>query len=409
MQRVSQNVRIVHTSMEGMRVANTLALLISLGSGVAGTVPPPGIERLSRLDFLPRFHDSVRIGMVSSYDRSGGNDDGFSGKYSVIRREEAGLVIAELQGPGIIYRMWTPTPTDDIVEFYFDGEAAPRLHLKFSDLFSGATAPFLRPVAGSGLGGYYSYVPIPYERSCKIVIKAARFHFYQINYAAYPESAGIRTFRWPQAELDRSHLARAQQVFEAAGADISSHVVAPGSRIRKQAFRGELRPGGKLTLVEIKKPGRIAGLRIGPARALGGKTRDVLIRFFWDGSATPAIEVPVGDLFGYGWGQPSMQSLFAGTRDDVNYFYLPAPFSRSAKIELLSQSNRVTDHLAIEGEVLWTDEGRRADEGRLYAHWRRIANHERSAILLAEATGQGTSGRSDSSGTGHGRRIDALL
>ena len=37
---------------------------------------------------------------LSSYDRTGGNDDGFSGKYSSIRKEAEGLVIADLRGPG---------------------------------------------------------------------------------------------------------------------------------------------------------------------------------------------------------------------------------------------------------------------------------------------------------------------
>jgi hypothetical protein len=84
-----------------------------------------GIEELTRLDLLPRMRQAVKVGMVSSYDRTGGNDDGFSGTYSYIRKEPEGLVLAELDGPGIIYRIYTPTPTDDIIEFYFDGEPSP--------------------------------------------------------------------------------------------------------------------------------------------------------------------------------------------------------------------------------------------------------------------------------------------
>lgn len=45
-----------------------------------------------RLDLLPRFRDSVFVGSVSSY-RTGGNDDGFSGTYSFVRRDERGLVL----------------------------------------------------------------------------------------------------------------------------------------------------------------------------------------------------------------------------------------------------------------------------------------------------------------------------
>jgi len=85
-----------------------------------------GIEELSRLDLLPRLKQSVKVGLVSSYDRTGANDDGFSGTYSFIRKEDGGLVLADLPGPGIITRIHTPTPTDDLIEFYFDGETAPK-------------------------------------------------------------------------------------------------------------------------------------------------------------------------------------------------------------------------------------------------------------------------------------------
>src|SRR2546430_10060082 len=33
--------------------------------------------------------------------------------YTTLFRSGDGLVIADLQGPGAIYRIWTPTPTDD--------------------------------------------------------------------------------------------------------------------------------------------------------------------------------------------------------------------------------------------------------------------------------------------------------
>ena len=74
-----------------------------------------GIEELCRPDLLPVLRQSIEVGMVSSYDRTGGNDDGFSGKYSFIRKEDAGLVIADMKGPGMITRIHTPTPTDDTI------------------------------------------------------------------------------------------------------------------------------------------------------------------------------------------------------------------------------------------------------------------------------------------------------
>jgi hypothetical protein len=61
-----------------------------------------GIDELARLDLLPRLKRSVAAGLISSYDRSGGNDDGFSGKYSFLRKEEGGLVIADWRVPALL-------------------------------------------------------------------------------------------------------------------------------------------------------------------------------------------------------------------------------------------------------------------------------------------------------------------
>ena len=72
--------------------------------------PAPGLAEIARLDLLPRCKASVKVASISSYDRTGGNDVGFSGRYSFLRNECDGLVIADLQGPGVIYRIWTPTP-----------------------------------------------------------------------------------------------------------------------------------------------------------------------------------------------------------------------------------------------------------------------------------------------------------
>ena len=67
------------------------------------------LEALSRLDLLPEFRSNCIVEQISSYDKTGGNDDGFNGTYSYIRKENNKLVIADLKGPGIINRIWTPT------------------------------------------------------------------------------------------------------------------------------------------------------------------------------------------------------------------------------------------------------------------------------------------------------------
>jgi hypothetical protein len=333
-------------------------------------VVTPGIEELYRLDLLPRLKSSVFVGSVSSYDRTGGNDDGFSGTYSYVAKEDDGLVIADLQGPGIIYRIWTPTPTEDWIEFFFDGEAEPRIRARFRDLFTGVAEPFVTPLVGFGAGGFYSYVPLPYENSCKVVIRAPRVQFYQINYATYPDSIPIKTWSADSTPEERASRQRAQELFAASGSDVSDYGVPPGAPRAEHRRRVTVSPGEAAVLFETDTPGRVVGISLAPASALSGKARDLTLRMTWDGAAVPAVLVPAGDFFGYAWGRPAMKSLLVGTSEAANYCYFPMPFDRSAKIELVSDR---TDGEPVEVEcvVVFSPLPRRPDEGRFHAVWRR--------------------------------------
>ena len=62
------------------------------------------VEQLKRVDQLPQYRHNQLIEQESSWDRTHGNDDGFSGKYSYIRKEKGNLVLAEFEGPGILNR-----------------------------------------------------------------------------------------------------------------------------------------------------------------------------------------------------------------------------------------------------------------------------------------------------------------
>ena len=315
----------------------------------AGEAGPSFAQQLLEVSRLPEFRPVMKVGAFSSYDRTGGNDDGFSGKYSFIRKEGDGLVIAEVKGRGAITRIWTAAPAlDSPIEFYFDGEKTPRLVLPMSDLFSGKSPPFVAPLAGHGLGGYFSYVPLEFEKSVKVVVRAPVFHFYMINYVLYEHQVPVRTFR-------------------------------PGDSFRPPEFSADgikrtrsftLDAGKTVTVFETNEPGRIQSLRLGPADAFAGKDRAVVLKVYWDNSSTPAIDVPVGDLFGYSFGRPATRSLLLGTEDEENYVRFPMPFKHAARIELVSE--RVQgDPINVTSEVVVSRHGMTPDEGYLHAEWRR--------------------------------------
>ena len=321
------------------------------------------MDDLIRLDHLARLRPFLKVGSFSSYDRTGGNDDGFSGKYSSIRKEGDALVIAELQGPGVITRIWTATPNDSPLEFFFDGEATPRLVLPFRDIFEGTHAPFVAPLAGSGGGGFYSYVPLPFQRSCKIRLHGPKMQFFQINYGLYEPATKITTFD-PTDQALAGNIGKIRATWNSV----------PSEVVPKQAHRElkkhTLEAGKSVTLFESAEPGRVVAIRLTPASAFAGTDRSLVLKATWDGDAKPAILVPVGDFFGYSFGDPSARSLLVGVENDTAYAYFPMPYDRSARIEISSE-RRSGPPVTFSSEVISTSEERQKSEGRFYARWNR--------------------------------------
>lgn len=316
-----------------------LCCLAAFGFAAGSFGQTPGIEELYRLDRLPAFKTSVKVGSISSYDRTGGNDDGFSGKYSFVRKDAEGLVLADLKGPGVIYRVWTPTPSDDVMEFLFDGEPQPRISVKFRDLFLGKHPAFPRPLVGFGVGGYYCYVPLPFAKSCVVRMRAPRVQFYQINYALYSPETPIATYNPQPSAAELEARQRACELFGDAGSDVSRFATPPGAKVQLSRTTITLEPNATKTVFQARRAGRMVGLRFSPAEAFAGKARDLLLKISFDGEE-PAVLCPLGDFFGYAWGRPAMQSLLAGTAGDLNYCYFPMPFDRRAVVEVVSGARR---------------------------------------------------------------------
>ena len=185
------------------RVTFGISVLIALSSFSYGQIGKGDVlidelHALGNIDLLPAYIKGSEVAMLSSYDRTGGNDDGFSGKYSYIRKEgENRLVMADLKGPGVIERIWTPVPTSDTIEFYFDGEKTPGIKMPFEDLFSSpGKFPFQAPLVGNEVGGGYNYVPIPYKKSCKIVYIGNGLKFHQIQFRTFTDKRKAPVGEW---------------------------------------------------------------------------------------------------------------------------------------------------------------------------------------------------------------------
>ncbi len=109
--------------------------------------------------------------------------------------------------------------------------------------------------------------------------------------------------------------------------------------------------------------------------------RGLVLRAFWDGAATPAIEVPLGDFFGVSNGHlRAIKSLAFVTNPGLEATpetwgfncYLPMPFSTGGRIEIENQSSeqlRIWFHIDYR---LFNDPSAIPQQaGRLHSAWHR--------------------------------------
>jgi hypothetical protein len=161
---------------------------------------PVGWDIYRRWDLMAAMRPGSQARQFSSFDRTGGNDDGFEGTYSCLRASEAGCVLAERSGPGQIESMWFTRDFGSMVStgritVELDGRTV--LDAPLQDVVDGKLgAPFVWPLVGNGddtAGGSVIKVPMPYRESMRVTTQANPL-FYHVAYREFADADGVSTF-----------------------------------------------------------------------------------------------------------------------------------------------------------------------------------------------------------------------
>lgn len=98
--------------------------------------------------------------------------------------------------------------------------------------------------------------------------------------------------------------------------------------------RNQIKPGETRVLGDVQGPGVITHMWFTIATQDRYHLKSLVLRMYWDGEASPAVEAPIGDFFGLGLGEYFMYEsgpLSVGSQKALNC-YFPMPFRKSAKI-----------------------------------------------------------------------------
>jgi hypothetical protein len=306
---------------------------------------------LTSFSRYPILDPGVQAHYLSSFDRSGGNDDGFDGTYSALYVDEKGEhVIFDVKGPGTLYTLWftsrvngwSPLGTGRI-RFYFDDEASPRVDMDIDELFSGRNPPFAPPFvyhAFQSTGGYVSYMPFPFERRLKITTEN-RVGFYNAYYHSFSSERAVSSWTWDSAIPAISEPSPEGEL-------TSGTLSLPAPAMPD----GDPVPSRR-TVLERRGRGAITSLRFNPLFPLTPyQLNHILLRIYWDSEEEPSVAAPLGNFFGSGLGEAEVRAIPLGMSPSGPYYcYFPMPFWESFRIELANENPEATPEIWWEARV----------------------------------------------------------
>ncbi|WCE02567.1 glycoside hydrolase family 172 protein [Pseudoxanthomonas sp. JBR18] len=130
--------------------------------------------------------------------------------------------------------------------------------------------------------------------------------------------------------------------------------------------------GGTQVLADVTGPGVIDRLWMTVNDRSPAMLRALRLQITWDDAATPAVSVPLGDLFGAGAGAlvPMETALVASPEGRSFVSWIPMPFQRHARVELVNESSQRLDQVFFDVDF---HRVRQLPSGTLYFHawWHR--------------------------------------
>ena len=319
---------------------------------------------------------------ASIYNEATGKYENWGGNYDMarfVRQEGNYRVLADLEGPGYINRIWIPTYWTGTMRIWIDGVLTVETQMAdfiYGSAFEGLGELSLRAneqeseqFAEGYLGGINLFVPITYNESCKIEVGIEQENsgfYYIIGYYDLEDGASVESFAWPMSEENR-------QALEEANAILADASVPAGTT----CFDGEVKAGETVTLFEKTSAGAISAssLKLDIPKDELDKQKaltDWMIEMYWDGSDTPAVSMPVADFFGihYGLYDQSFDNAAYGLSDDgIMYTKWYMPFN-SAKITLTNDSDTARSVKAVYRTEDLTEEQANTLT-RFHANWQR--------------------------------------
>lgn len=333
------------------------------------TPPKPGEggKQVTSTDPASQYNEET-----GKYENWSGNLD--NSNYVRMNPDNGYRVLADLEGPGYLTRMWIPTLWEGRLHIYIDGSLV--IDTQMADFIWGSafsefgelsfqanhhdTAQF-----GEGyLGGINLFVPITYNESCVVEIDCGEksSFYYIVGYYDLEDGASVESFQWPLSADNHAALQEANAILD------DESIPAGNS-----AYRATVDAGETVTLFESGEAGAISSTALNfDIESFNKQTSFAswTISMYWDGAQGPAVSMSVADFYGVPYGSNPFDSAGFGVAEDGTLYskwYMPY---NSAKITLTNNSDAacaVSASLSVEALT----DAEANELTRFHANWQR--------------------------------------
>jgi len=377
--------------MYGLRVFTVAAALMFC------CIPVTARETFTYGDLINRLYDLEYLatppqkgemsGSFSSYDR-GARYDAENDRYlnwtangdggGFVRKEGDSIVAFEADGPGVIWRIWSADPQGGQARVFIDHQETPAIDMPFRDLFERFGQFGLRmnfpDLVFTLSRGRNRFIPIPYNRHCKLVLDKGWGRYYHITYTTFPKGTVLPTFDETSSQEACVALAEADRRLYLRG----------GQRPRlsdekRKTYRVTVEPGSTVIVCKHRNPGAITGIVVRPSFATPAdsqrRLRELVLSIKWDGEQAPSVWSPLGDFFGTAPGINRYRALPLGMEAESFYSNWFMPF-KSAHLALANDGDQAC---VLEFQVTTAPLKKTADQYlRFHAKWHRDAFLEKA-------------------------------
>jgi hypothetical protein len=283
---------------------------------------------------------------TDTYGNWSANNDGGG----CIRREGESQVMVELEGAGVLWRIWSALAKEGHIRIYIDGGEKPIIDKPFGDYFGDYEKDY--PGLAMTLSrGRNEFIPISFAKSCKIVVDKGWGAYFHCTHTIFPKDTQVEPFPGFTPEVV-ALLKSASDIWKNRGTH--PYPAAADASSGKKTLT--IAPGASQTLARAGA-GAVRVLKVKPlempenAVAREDILRELTITISWDGASSPGVWAPLGDFFATSPGLNSYKTLPMGCIDGTFYCYWYMPYSDGMKM-VFANDGKEARSLEVELETV---------------------------------------------------------